>query len=662
MKRANNSNNRAFPCLIKIYLFLSLQLAFDAFASEPLPVDAFAKLPDIQRIVLSPNGLKLAFMSHVDAPDWEGTLVSVFDLQTNTTKTLLSNDNIKFTLIGLIWANDDVVLLSALFPAVRAGTPTTETRLLKLDINSGKIDNVINRRAYRRYDRVPQFQNRIVDILPNDSDNILLALDSHQSGDRRVYKVNLKSGKQSIVQKTKANVQDWLTDRQHRIRLGLYRNDTTYRILIKDLETTKWKTRWEYEAFSENQITPIGFDEDPNLLYVRKYHNGREAIFSVDLSKSEDEMTLVFSDPNYDVQGGLIYSQSKKKVLGISYAETGGYTFWDEEYVAFQKGLDRSLPDTENYIYGTGSSDRRYLVLATSDVDSGTYYYGDRDKKSLTPIAKRYKNLDPKIMRPKKSLRYEARDGLSIQAFLTLPNDDDIAHPTLIFPHGGPISYSDGGFDYWTQFFANRGYAVLQMNFRGSDGYGYDFMQAGLQSWGQEMQNDVEDGARWLIEQGIADENQMCIVGASYGGYAALMGAVRNPDMYRCVISFAGIGDVVDLVKSHRRYTNYQIVKKQVGDDFSELRKNSPVEFAKNFEAPVLLIHGTKDRNVKVQQSREMHQKLKRAGKDVEYLEIEDANHYLSNSKHRVQTFTAMDEFLSKHLPIAPLAELSESE
>ncbi len=358
--------------------------------------------------------------------------------------------------------------------------------------------------------------------------------------------------------------------------------------------------------------------------------------------------------PNYDVQGGLIYSSLKQKVVGTTYNDNGGYTFWDEEYQAFQRGLNKALPDTKNYIYDMSDDERRYLVLATSDIESGTFYLGNRDEGSLVPIARRYEKLDATVMRPKKSLSYKSRDGLDIQAFLTLPNDQDVAHPTLIFPHGGPISYDDGGFDYWTQFFANRGYAVLQMNFRGSDGYGFDFMQAGLQNWGQEMQNDVEDGARWLIEQGIADQQQMCIVGASYGGYAALMGAVRSPDLYRCVVSFAGIGDVVDLVRSYRRYQNYEVVKQQVGDDFSELRKNSPAEYAEQFQAPVLLIHGTKDRSVKVQQSREMDRALRRANKNVTYLELEDGNHFLGNSEHRLQTFQAIDDFLSQYLPVPP--------
>ncbi len=178
-----------------------------------------------------------------------------------------------------------------------------------------------------------------------------------------------------------------------------------------------------------------------------------------------------------------------------------------------------------------------------------------------------------------------------------------------------------------------------KMNFRGSSGYGFDFMQQGLAAWGQAMQDDVEDGTRWLIKEGIANKDKICIIGASYGGYAALMGAIKTPELYQCVVSFAGVTDVEALVKAHRSYTNYDIVKKQIGDDFSKLWDVSPQKHADKIKAPVLLIHGTKDRVVRVEQSEDMFDELEDEDKQVEYLEIEKADHYLSNNEHRLQTF-----------------------
>jgi len=188
------------------------------------------------------------------------------------------------------------------------------------------------------------------------------------------------------------------------------------------------------------------------------------------------------------------------------------------------------------------------------------------------------------------------------------------------------------------------------MNFRGSSGYGYSFIQSGLKSWGLDMQNDVEDGTRWLIDQGIADPERICVVGASYGGYAALMEAARNSDLYQCAVSFAGVTDIPYLVRSSRRYLNYDVVKEQIGSDFRDLKTRSPVNLAEEIDIPVLLVHGTKDRSVRVEHSRRMRSALNRRDKAFTYIEQKDGDHFLSNEVHRLELFEAMDAFLEKHL------------
>ncbi len=282
------------------------------------------------------------------------------------------------------------------------------------------------------------------------------------------------------------------------------------------------------------------------------------------------------------------------------------------------------------------------------------YLLGNRKEKSMKIIAYKYQSLTPDVLNEKQAITYKARDGLEIEGYLTLPKgkseDKQTKLPAIIFPHGGPISFDDDDFDYWTQFLVSRGYAVLQMNFRGSSGYGYNFMKQGLASWGQAMQDDVEDGARWLIKEGIADEKRMCIVGASYGGYAALMGTVKTPDLYQCAVSFAGVTDVEYLVKSHRNYTNYEIVKKQIGNDYDKLWEVSPLKHAAKITKPVLLIHGSKDRVVRVHHSEEMLDELEDENKDVQYIELDGGDHYLSNNEHRLTTFKAIEAFLAEHL------------
>ncbi|MFB2686155.1 alpha/beta hydrolase family protein [Shewanella mangrovisoli] len=639
---------RILPLLL---LWLSLPLL--AQTVPQLPVEAFASIPDVSSVQLSPDGKKIASIVRVDQPKLKGTVVSILDLETGNKDYAIHTDNQKFVLLSLQWANDNTLLISAKFPANRYGTPTTETRLVKYDLTTRKTTSVLARSVIDRLSWIPQHQGQIIDMMPDDPDNILLSLDGmgEEVGEDSVLRVNLSQGKSAFIQNSKRKIIGWITDRQHKVRISIYNDDTEYRIYEQPEQKTEPRLLWTFKAFSDESVWPLGFDADPNILFVRAYHQGFEAIFKVNLTDPKLTKELVYANEDTDVEGNLIYSELKKKVIGISEGDGEEYTFWDPEYAGLQNGLKAVLPNAHNYITQFSADERRYIVYSTSSTQPGTYYFGDRDEKALFPIADRYSQLSSEQLADTQYLSYEARDKLKIDAYLTVPKGLEAKQlPTIIFPHGGPISYDSNDFDYWAQFFANRGYAVFRMNFRGSAGYGYEFMKAGLKSWGLEMQNDVEDGTRYLINQGISDPQRICIVGASYGGYAALMGAAMTPDLYRCAVSVAGVTDVAYLVKSSRRFTNYEVVKEQIGDDFSALYERSPVSKADKITIPVLLLHGDKDRVVKVQHSREMFDELKSRKKNVEYIELENGDHYLSNNDHRLTTFKALDKFLADNL------------
>jgi dipeptidyl aminopeptidase/acylaminoacyl peptidase len=626
-------------------------LSASVLADKPLPVEAFANLPSVTQVRLSPNGENVASLVKIDREDAQGTLLQVFNLpKREVTNVAFARTGDRF-INWIRWASDERLLVSSRFPALRRGTPTTETRLQSIDVETREVRDVllpsfVGKQRYR-----PQYQDRIVDILPNDKDHILLASKFEKSSSSGVIQVNLKTGRTKRVMRDKVNVVEWVTDRQHRVRIALWHDETTYKVLHKEADGPRWYTLWEFEAFSESQVWPMSFDKDPDYLYVSAYHEGRLAVFKVHLSDPELQKELVFSDPDYDAQGSLIYSRLTGEIVGIKYSSDGGFTFWANEYQLLQDSVDTALPKTTNFLYSLSDNERQYVALATSDTNPGTYYIADRDEHQLRAFAHRYPSLPIEQMSEVQTISYEARDGLAIEGFLTVPKTQGTSpYPAIIFPHGGPISLDEGGFNYWTQYFASRGYAVLQMNFRGSSGYGYDFMKSGLQAWGLEMQNDVEDGTRWLIEEGIADPERICVVGASYGGYAALMEAARNSELYKCAVSFAGVTDVAYLVSSSRHYTNFEIVKEQIGSDYSELRQRSPLHIAEEINIPVLLAHGTEDRSVRIRHSEKMHRELEKQGKDVTYLELEDGDHHLSNQEHRVQFFKAMDAFLRLHL------------
>ncbi|MCS6239761.1 alpha/beta hydrolase family protein [Shewanella baltica] len=634
-------------------LFLWLCNHAVADTAPQLPVEAFASIPDVSSVQLSPNGKKLASVVRVDQAKLKGTVVSIQDIETGEKSIPLHTDNQKFVILSLQWANDNILLIKAKFPGSRYGTPTLETRLVKYNLTMKKTTSVLDPRVFNKFNWIPQNQAQIIDIMQDDPESILLSIDGlgDKVGQYSILKVNLEQEIYKPIQIAKKNIIGWITDRQHRARISIYNDDTEYRIYEQAEQKRDSRLLWTFKAFSEDSVWPLGFDADPNILYVRAYHQGFEAIFKVNLTDPKLTKELVYANEDTDVEGNLLYSKLKKKVIGISEGDGEEYTFWEKEYVGLQNGLKAVLPNAHNYITQFSSDERRYIVYSTSSTEPGTYYFGDRDEKTLYPIANRYGRLKSELLADTQYLTYEARDKLKIDAYLTVPKGLEAKQlPTIIFPHGGPISYDSNDFDYWAQFFANRGYAVFRMNFRGSAGYGYEFMKAGLKSWGLEMQNDVEDGTRYLIDQGISDPKRICIVGASYGGYAALMGAAMTPDLYRCAVSVGGVTDVAYLVKSSRRFTNYKVVKEQIGDDFDALYDRSPISKADKINIPVLLLHGDKDRVVKVQHSREMYDELKSLKKPVEYIELENGDHYLSNNDNRLATFKALDKFLADNL------------
>jgi len=634
-----------------ICIVVALVLPNIGQAQQPLTVEAFGRLPDVSQVELSPDGSKVFSLVRYEYEGTKGTVLHLVDIQKNNKKILLSTDNSKFVIGWARWANDRTLLLSTHYPSKIYRTPLTATRLLRIDITTGEVRSAIPARLFNKLGYLPTVQDRIVDMLVDQEDEFLLSLRPNNLVASEVYRINHKTNRYKRVHRSRPRTLSWMTDRQHTLRIARYFDETTIRYDHKANEGSKWNTLFEYEVFSDSEKRPLGFDRDPNILYFLALHDGRKAVFKMNVSEPDVEPELIYSHPKYDVSGTLVYSQKNNRVVGIRYSLGKGYAFWDAEYSSLQKSLNKVLKDTNNKIVNFSHDERRAIVLSTSDVDAGTYYYWDRDNGAIYPIASRYKALDPARMADKRYISYRARDGLSIYGYLTKPNHkDNTPGPTIIFPHGGPNTFDDASFDYWTQYFAYKGYNVLQMNFRGSSGYGHDFMTAGIKGWGGKMQSDVEDGTRWLIADGIADPHKICIVGASYGGYAALMEAANNPELYQCAVSFAGVTDLPSLVSHSKKFLNHKVIKEYIGSNVRELKERSPTHRAAEIDIPTLIVHGTKDRVVPISQGRRMHKKLSKARKNVSYVELKDGTHYLSNEEHRLTFFKKMDAFLTKHL------------
>lgn len=648
------------------YILFALVISFSLPAfSDILPLEYFANLPDVSNVDLSPNGSKVSAVVRIDVGESKGMGVQVTNLETGKVDIVLFTDNSKYFLGDVWWKDNKTLLVETWFPADRdtwtglrqARFKTRETRLLIIDTETGEVNSPFSSRFLRRYKILPSVLSDVIDNLPDDPDHILMDVPSTSGWgfQSSVLKINIKKQSNKTIQKPEDRFSGWATDQYGQVRIAFHwEDDGVASTMIKDHETGKWLEYWPYKVFSEDEVDVLGFGEDPNTVYINAYHNDFKAVFKVNLKDKDLKRELVYADPNYDVSGYLIYAPKTKKIIGIGSGREEGTKFIAPEYEALQNGIDKALPGRRNFIYAITDNENNYLVYSTGPRESGTYYLGTKNPVALKAIAYRYKNLSPSVLAKVERIEYKARDGVNIEAYLTLPKDlKPEKLPTLMFPHGGPISRDSKAFDYWAQFFANRGYAVLQMNFRGSAGQGLEFRNSGLKKWGKEMQDDIEDGALELVKRGITDPDKICIVGASYGGYAALMGAVKTPDRYQCAISVNGVSNVFDLVKDNRAFWRaYNVVDEQIGNDNKTLREISPVNYAEKIKAPVLLIHGELDRQVEIKHSYQMRDALEKAGKNVQFIEQAGEDHYLSNEVMRVQAFKAMDDFLAKHLPV----------
>lgn len=633
---------------------LAVWLASAPLMADPLPARAYGQLPAIRSMQLSPNGRQLGLLQNIDGK----TVLGVNDLVTNKASAMLVTDNKKFRIRWYRWGNDRFLLVSADYPYTRYGVETIETRLLKIDVRDPANVDIVYQPRQRvslggRDEHFSQFQDRIVSLLPGDDDHILLEMDLDTPTLPSVYKVNLADGSKSRQRNVMGYVHSWLADQQGRVRLGAALDETRVFYRLFDIAKNEWRTIWEYEIFDAPDITPLGFGLDPNQLYIRALHNERYAIFRVDVASADLKRELVYADPHYDVEGSLIYSPKTHDVVGVWHgeSETGGI-YWSAYHKALQGVLDKALPGAYNAIVSTNRDENLFVAYSSSERNPGSYFLGNLTTGNLVPVASTYPQLDAGKLSARSKVKYTARDGQVIEAYLSRPAGSAPGKPlpAVVMPHGGPQVRDYADFDYEVEFLVSRGYLVLQPNFRGSSGYGFRFEMQAVQKWGGPMQDDLEDAAQWLVREKLAPADAIGIVGSSYGGYAALMAAATQQKTFRCAASIAGVTDLDELVAHSRYYKHSEVVEKQIGNKASLLRQKSPVYLADRITMPVLLVHGDKDRIVPVGHGRDMRDALKKHGKTFQYVELENGDHSLRIEEHRVKVLELLDAFLADNL------------
>ncbi len=620
-------------------------LSLNTASAEPPPIAAFARIPAIRSVAISPDGQWLLYISsHEDRE----ILLTMPATGGEPPKAVLGSEPGEFDLKWCGWANNQRILCGVAGTRTVGGVTFPISRLVAVNADGSKLKTLVQNSD----NGTAQFQDEVLDWTPAEPNSVLIELDSEHSGHPAVYELDVNTGRQQIRVRSHPIIRSFATDGSGNVRLGMgySSNSTTLQYFARLDDTKKWLPLSKVDAFnSAGELTPLAVIPGTNRAFASGFFEGREALWEMDMSDQANP-NLVFSHPLVDAAQPLLAPD--RKLIGISYETDRPFVYYtDEDTRALMQSINKALPDTFNYITDYSLDRRTYVISASSDVDAQTYYLLQTDANKLSIIRKAYPELNPKTLGRMKSVSYKARDGVEIPGYLTAPLGVRAEKlPLIVMPHGGPVARDSWEFDFLRAFLVSRGYAVLQMNFRGSSGYGDAWYSEAHQDWGGLTYNDITDGTRWAIQQGIADPQRVCIVGWSFGGYAALLSAVRNGDLYRCSASIAGVSDLKDLLREARHYYSKAFIREQIGTDKEKLRQDSPLQQAAKIEMPVFLIHGDRDVQVDVDHSRQMVAALKKAGKQPQAVFLKDATHQLRRQSDRVTLLTELEKFLSQHL------------
>ena len=601
-----------------------------------IPLKDFFKNPDKASFQLSPDGSYISLMK-----SWEegNRRMNVYVKKINSDKEVRITSASERNIYGYFWLNNDRIA----YIQDKGGDENIHIYAVNVD-GTNDID-------------LTPFENiqaRIEDDLEDDPDYMLVSLNKRDPRIHDVYRLNIHDGSLTLIAENPGNIMGWMTDNDGKLRIATTSDGVNTSLLYRDTEEEEFKSILTTN-FKES-VSPLYFTFDNKALYVSS-NRGRDksAIYRFDLNTAK-ETDLIFQHDEVDVYG-LMRSEKRKIITGVTYTtDKRQIKFFDEQREKLQNNLEKKLPGVEVAISDLSKDETKAIVISYSDKSRGTYYYYDIEDDTLLKLADLSPWINDEYMSEMKPISYTSRDGLTIHGYLTIPVGSDGKNlPVIINPHGGPWARDYWGFNSEIQFFANRGYAVLQMNFRGSVGYGREFWEISFKEWGKTMQDDITDGVNWLIEQGIADKDKIAIYGASYGGYATLAGLAFTPDLYACGVDYVGVSNIFTLLETLPPYWELgrQMMYEMIGDPETEkdlLKAASPLFHADKIKAPLFIAQGANDPRVKKAESDQIVEALKNRGIDVPYMVKDNEGHGFSNEENKFEFYEKMEKFLQQHL------------
>jgi len=634
---------KAKPLVLLVLVVLALLIPISAAAQTSaqtkaamtplIPMKDFFRNPVKVAYSISPNGEYLAFMQ-----PWEKRL-NVFVEKIGSGQATRVTSAKARDIAGYAWKGDNRIVY------IQDTGGDENFRLYAVGIDGS------NPKDLTPFEKV---RAQIIDNLEQNGTEILVGLNKRNPQIFDVYRINVNTGAMEMIAENPGNYTGWGTDWDGKLRIAITTDGVNSSVLVRNTETEKFAPLVT-TSFKET-FAPLVFTSDNKQLYVST-NIGRDktAIVKYDV-ENKKELEKIYEHPEVDVTS-LLSSRKRRVITGVSYTtDKSQYHFIDKQRADLQKDLERRLPGYEVRLAGCNREEDKCLVRSFTDRSRGAYYFYDLKSKDFRKLADISPWLNEQDMAPMKPIKYQSRDGLTINGYLTLPKGVAARNlPVVVNPHGGPWFRDQWGYNPEVQFLANRGYAVLQVNFRGSTGYGRKFWEASFKQWGKAMQDDITDGVQWLIKEGIADPKRVGIYGGSYGGYATLAGLTFTPDLYAAGVDYVGVANLFTFIKTIPPYWKpyLEMIYEMVGHperDKDLLTAASPVFHSAKIKVPLLIAQGANDPRVNKAESDQMVEALKARGIEVPYIVKSNEGHGFSNEENRFEFYRAMEDFLGKHL------------
>lgn len=648
--------------LKKLYIFFCITSIFiisKAYAqSETISSKSFIDTPDVREIALSPDGNQILILKS----QWESEALRFWDRidiveksNIKNSRPLVKRDDLIVNWIS--WPKKDKIIASIIGITWTKHSYNLYNQLVAIDPISGKETRLYSSDIKKtQSDYKP---SRIISYGKQDDPHV--TLDIQENGISKLYNFDLSTNKKELVENGNSSTIDWILDENDNpiMRIDLDEETQFTNVYSRTTPKSAWHFEYKYYPFENNDFEVIGPSEIENKIYViaTPEKEDRASVWLYDIKKNAFE-TKIYGNDKYDISGAFVGGRPRHYIGAYYFDDILHYKFANEELQKDAELIQSNLGEGVSwYIYDSDFESKSWIIFSYGPKDAGSYWFFDRVTKKTSFISISREDLPSEKLSDVKPFDWVAQDGLKLRGYVTQKIRGTDKAPLIVMPHGGPEARDYESFDPWAQFFSSKGFIVFQPNFRGSFGYGKTFRESGFGQWGQKMRTDIEDGVDALIKTGQIDESQIFIIGASYGGYAALNALTQEKSRYLCGVSMSGVSDL----KSMLDYTNnhpVEAIRKELNEfwvrrignpktDMDNIIHNSPIYNLDKLSVPVLLIHGDKDSVVPISQSNKFYLDAKSKGKDVDLKILNEEGHSNWDQDNEVRVLSDIDYFIT---------------